>query len=138
MQLSFIVIDDSELDCYIARKLILQTSDRVSVKTFFAATDALTDIIIDDAETNKGLTVILLDLMMPEMNGFQFIETFEKLPSGIQQKYFVVALTSSMNRKDLVRLSSYQSIHFVLDKPFTFEKLNLIVEKAKGDFIKKT
>jgi CheY-like chemotaxis protein len=75
--------------------------------------------------------------MMPEMNGFQFIETFEKLPCKIQEKYFVVALTSSMNRADLARLSNYQSIHFVLDKPITVVKLNMVIGKATSDFTKK-
>jgi CheY-like chemotaxis protein len=129
MDLSFIIIDDSELDCFIARKIIGQIIHNAPIETFLAARDALAHIAARPINS-QDLTIIILDLMMPVMNGFQFIESFEKLPQALHDKYFMVALTSSMNKKDLNRLHNYLIVKDVLDKPFTAQKMNAVIKKV--------
>ena len=92
MILSFIIIDDSELDCFIARKIIGNVTDgKLPVKIFQSGTEALETIRDDTTATNDtDFILILLDLQMPLMNGFQFVEEFEKLPQETRKKYKVV------------------------------------------------
>src|SRR5471030_1690520 len=98
MILSFIVIDDSELDCFIARKIIGHVSGvKFPVKIFQSSREALEAITNDDAEQkdSNDFILILLDLQMPLMNGFQFVEEFEKLPKETRNKYKIVMLSST-------------------------------------------
>ena len=122
----FIIIDDSALDCYIAEKMIRYTGCCEDVKSFLGATEAL-DYIKETPSTESFITIIILDVLMPIMSGFTFVEEFEKLPAEIQQKYQIVALTSSMNKNDIDKICSYQTVNNVLDKPITAESINSFI-----------
>lgn len=121
-KLSFIIIDDSELDCFIAEKMIRHSIPNNGITIFNAAAEALT-YIKDSVVAEDETTVLLLDVLMPMMSGFIFVEEFEKLPSKVQNGYFIVALTSSMNKKDIDKICSYSSVRILIDKPITTEAL---------------
>jgi CheY-like chemotaxis protein len=123
----FIIIDDSELDCFIAGKMIKHSGKSLSIKSFLNAKDAL-DYISSSTSTDGNLTMLLLDILMPMMNGLQFVEEFEKLPADLQHNYQIVAFTSSMNKKDINTMKNCKSIKLILDKPLTVEILQTILD----------
>jgi CheY-like chemotaxis protein len=124
MELSFIIIDESELDCFIARKVIENADKNLGFEIFLSAEKALEAIrknsMAEDTESKK---IILLDLQMPLMDGFQFVEAFEKLPVEIQKKYTIMVLSCTLNRSDITRILAYNTVDSRLEKPFTKEKL---------------
>jgi len=125
---NFIVIDDSVLDCFIAEKMIKHTGKCAGVQSFTTAAEAL-DFIKKTNNTEDGLsTVVILDVLMPVMSGFEFVEEFESLPMEVQNKYRIVALTSSMNKHDMEKISSYKTVADLLDKPITSEALSAFLE----------
>jgi len=132
MELSFIVIDDSELDCFIARKIIEHTDANLHVKTFQNAQLALETIRENDAVDSDAITIILLDLQMPLMNGFEFVEEFEKLPPEVKKMYMVVVVSSTRNNKDIFRILTYRAVHSRLEKPLTREKLLSLIAEARS------
>ena len=82
---SFIIIDDGELDCYVTQKFLNRIDKNLLVKTFQSAHQALEVIGNSYWDSGSLHTVILLDLQMPFMNGFDFVEEFEKLPAEIKK-----------------------------------------------------
>lgn len=121
MNLSFIVIDDSELDCFIAEKLIRHKSKNSIIKTYTEARAALKFIQEDQ---NRGeLTVILLDILMPVMDGVKFAKELKKLPEEIQQKYAVIAFTSSLNKLEIEAISNFDSVIGIITKPVRINDL---------------
>ena len=133
MALSFIIVDDSELDCFIAKKIIGHTDRSIHVDTFQIASEALDFIKTEiPARTDENKTVLLLDLQMPLMNGFQFVEEFEKMPPNIQQKVLVVILSSTRNSNDILRIFTYKSVHSLMEKPLTNEKLLTLIRQASA------
>jgi CheY-like chemotaxis protein len=126
MKLSFIIIDDRELDCYIAEKLIKKTGLSTGTELFYDAVSALE--FIEALAPKDQMTVILLDIMMPVMNGFQFIEAFEKFPHEIKKNYSIIPITTSLNKNDINKISHYESVTGVLKKPYTFEALVKAIE----------
>ena len=122
MKLSFIIIDDRELDCFIAEKFIQKTGVSIGNKIFHDAISGL-DYIKNNTVADAAVTVVLLDIMMPVMNGFEFIEEFEKLPEEIISNYRIVPITTSLNKNDIEKISGYKSVISVLKKPFTFDEL---------------
>ncbi len=121
MKLSFIIIDDRELDCFIAEKLIQKTGLSLKNEIFSNGVSALDFIKITPPATE--MSIILLDIMMPVMNGFQFIEEFEKLPQEIKNYYCIIPITTSLNKNDINAISNYESVSGVLRKPYTYEAL---------------
>lgn len=127
MKLSFIIIDDRELDCFIAEKLIQKTGLSTNNRLFYDGSSGL-DFI--KTHTIPGaITIILLDIMMPIMDGFQFIEEFEQLSEEIRNSYKVIPITTSLDKGDISRISNYKSVVTVLQKPFTFEALMEAIER---------
>lgn len=120
---NFIVIDDSALDCFIAEKMIKHTGKCEDVRSFTTAEEALKYIEGSYDENATLKTVIILDILMPVMDGFAFVEEFETLPQKMKDQYIIVALTSSMNKHDTDKIVSYDEVKTLLDKPITAEAL---------------
>ncbi len=130
MNLSFIVIDDTELDQFIAKKMITQADKRFEVKSFYEAKSAIEYIKSESELLSTGtVTLILLDMYMPVMNGFGFLDAFETLDPEVQNKYYVVALTSSVDFTDNARFKSYTSVRGVLCKPLSATDLTTIITR---------
>ncbi len=123
-EFSFIIIDDSELDCFVIQKVIECAFKKPDIICFQNANNAL------DAIKEQGLkpnpTIILLDIQMPLMNGFQFIEEFEQFSPGIQDCYTVIILSilsSTRAPADIHTEFNKRIVGSIIEKPFTIEKL---------------
>ncbi len=128
MKLNFIIVDDRELDCYIAEKLIQNTGKCNYFKAYDNAVEALQDVKTLKPEEGT-LNILLLDIMMPVMNGFQFIEEFENLPKEIKDCYRIISITTSLNKNDISRITSYNSVYGVLRKPYSYEAFEEMIKK---------
>lgn len=131
-QLHFIVIDDSKLNCFIAEKLIRNNESAVSVQVFMEATEALEYINNRTDIQFPSRTLIIVDIQMPVMNGFEFVESFEKLPETIKVQYEIFMISSSINENDHNRISNYPSVKKLLQKPLTKEMLSYIIDFKSG------
>lgn len=115
----FIIIDDSQLDCFIGEKIIQNTGTYSSIKSFTQATEAYELIKNSDPKSAEAMTVIVLDIQMPVMNGFQFVEAFELLPEEIRANYAIFMFSSSINENDKNRLENHPCIRKFYGKPIS-------------------
>ncbi len=125
-KLHFIVVDDSKLDCFIAEKIIQNTGKAESVRTFQQASEALN--YVKSLTEQKGETVIFVDIQMPVMNGFEFVESFETIPHEQRSSYSIYMLSSSINENDIARVKGYTSIRQFVNKPLTAASIASILE----------
>lgn len=125
-KLHFIVIDDSKLDCFIAQKIIQNTNRSESIYTFQQVSDALDHL--KNLPHPSGRTVIFVDIQMPVMNGFDFVEAFEQMPSDHKENYTIYMLSSSINENDIARVRSYASVKQFLNKPLTGKTMSMVLE----------
>ncbi len=123
----FIIIDDSHLDCFIGEKIIQNTGTFSSVKSYIEATEAYEVIKNSDPDTTEPITIIVLDIQMPVMNGFQFVEAFEQLPESIRAHYAIFMFSSSINENDKNRLENHPSILKFYSKPISKDIVASIV-----------
>lgn len=131
----FLVIDDSELDGYIAQKKIENANENVEINFFKDANRALSYIKSENTGSTNSLTIILLDILMPLMNGYDFMDEFERMPEVIKNNYMVIAITSSMYKNQINKIYAYKSIKGVLEKPFTINDLNKIIHISNPEYI---
>jgi CheY-like chemotaxis protein len=124
-KLNFIVIDDSKLDCFIADKIIQNTGRAESIKVFQQATEALSYI---NTTPSSATTIVFVDIQMPVMNGFEFVESFEKLPDNLKGNYHIYMLSSSINENDIAKVKGYSSVKHFLNKPLTNDTITAVLE----------
>lgn len=127
----FIVIDDNKLDCFIAEKIITNTGMSESIRLFSDARQALEFIRKNVSFSTPARTVVTLDVQMPLMNGFEFVEAFETLPPELQDHYVILLLSSSINDIDVNRVKNYQSVKQFLNKPLTVTKMSSLIEQLE-------
>ncbi len=123
----FIIIDDSQLDCFIGEKIIQNTGTFSSVKSYTQATEAYEVIKNSDPNAAETITIVILDIQMPVMNGFQFVEAFERLPENIRSNYAIFMFSSSINENDKNRLENHPSIRKFYSKPISKDIVARIV-----------
>lgn len=121
-----LLIDDDEIVNSINKVIIQHAKFADEIVTENFAANAITYI--------KGLSkedlprAIFLDVNMPEMNGWDFVEEYEKLDidtSGIK----IIMLTSSINPRDQKRALSMEHIKGFVSKPLSPELLGAIYEE---------
>lgn len=126
-KLNFIVVDDSKLDCFIAEKIIQNTGKCDTVKVFQQATDAL--LHIKGSTNQEETTIVFVDIQMPVMNGFEFVENFENLPADLKKNYHIYMLSSSINENDIAKVKGYASVKHFLNKPLTNDTIVAVLDE---------
>jgi CheY-like chemotaxis protein len=119
-----LLIDDDSINNFINERLIKKLNVANEIKVTLNGEDGL-EYIKDNCNNDNSNTcpeLILLDINMPVMNGFDFIRAFEKLNIKNKSKVKIIILTTSKNNKDVEILKSLGNFEFI-NKPLTEEKL---------------
>lgn len=126
MYKQIILIDDDPIANMISKKII-ERSFTDSVIAFSNARDAL-DQFKEwwSCEGPESPVVIFLDINMPQMDGWQFLEEFGRMPRHVIDNCLVAMLTSSIDLKDIEKAKTYKSVREFISKPLTSDKLAIL------------
>lgn len=117
------IIDDDAIFVFVLKKLLEKHQGFGKIVDFKNGNDAL-ELLFDN---KTGLPcVILLDLNMPLIDGWQFLDELQK--SEIAQKIKVFIMSSSIDFNDIEKSKNYNIVQDFISKPINHEKLNKILE----------
>lgn len=123
------LVDDNSADNYYHERIIIKNdaADHVVIKE--SGLDALEYLESTINPDNPLPDLIFLDINMPGMNGWEFLEEFKKLDKALQSKLIVIMLTTSVNPEDEALAKTYDILAEFKTKPLTKEMLEDILMK---------
>ncbi|TDN37289.1 response regulator [Hymenobacter sp. UV11] len=124
-----VLIEDNETTSFLNNRLLSRLGVARQVSSFSKADEA-TQFLWGSgpAAAQAAPDLIFVDLKMPGMSGFDFLEHYSQLPTEVQERTVVAVLTTSMHAADTARVAQYPNVEY-LTKPLTEEKMQRLLAK---------
>lgn len=125
------LIDDNDLDQFVNSTLLKKSGFVADTSGFVSAIEALEylETVEDDFPD-----LILLDIKMPEMSGFEFLDRFAKIPDSRRAGCCVYMLSSSHDPVDLQKAKESPLVSGYLNKPLNPKIIeDVLCPKADGN-----
>ena len=123
------LVDDDDIFVFLTTKIIEQTNLVDLIKVFGNGLDAINFLKENKNNVDALPDIILLDLNMPIMNGWQFLEEYNKLNPTIGIKITIYICSSSISPDDITRAKTISEVSDYIIKPITKDKLIDLIKK---------
>lgn len=127
---NILLVDDDEIYLYIMQKLIKGVASDLIVSSF---TDGEQAVEFINECTEEGIAlpeVIFLDINMPFLDGWGFLNEFKKIKPKIQDKINIYLVSSSMRDADRKKAEEFQELTGYVVKPIEEKKLSQIFREV--------
>jgi len=114
-----LMIDDNDIDGFVTKKIIEKSGFAKNVIVKKSAVEALS--YLSSKDSKRFPDVIFLDLRMPEMDGFRFLDEFEKLNNNYVSNCKIVVFSSSIDTDDYNRVKQNKFVKKFIRKPISME-----------------
>lgn len=130
-----LLIDDSESDNFYHARKITKMGITDTIHMCFSGPEALEYLKSKLEGINPQPTLIFLDINMPGMNGWEFLEEYEKLDIAEQGEVVLTMLSNSIDERDKRKAHDYKTVQGYYSKPLSEEYLTTIIEKHFKDYL---
>ncbi len=122
------IIDDDPIFIYGTKRLMAEIDFCETLLVYQNGQDAIDGLNGLRARGEKLPSIILLDLNMPIMNGWEFLEDFIKISNDNREGITVYIISSSVDPRDLERIKNYEVVSNYILKPISTEDLRKVLE----------
>lgn len=124
------IIDDDPIFVFGTKRMMKQLNFSEDILVYENGQDAILNLrkMIDDDIPLPS--VIFLDLNMPIMNGWEFLDDFAKIPNSKREHVIVYIVSSSIDPRDIERVEKYNTVNKYMIKPVTAEDLERVLQEV--------
>ena len=120
--LKFVMVDDDEFNNLIYGMVIEDTLGNVDMQSFTEPEEGLAYI-----QNVQDPTILFLDINMPTLTGWEFLEQYEKFSEEVKEKIKIFILSSSVDYRDQDKAAENKYVRGFLSKPLESQTVISIV-----------
>ena len=124
-----LLIDDEEISIYLNRMIVKNTGVFEQIDTYSSGADALDLLRNLEKDSIPAPEMILLDMHMPEMNGFQFLDKYGELSDAFRKRTKIIMLTASIKPEEVQRAMAHKALADLCNKPLSKDKMKMLLDK---------
>lgn len=122
------IIDDDPIFVYGTKKVMKEVDFCSDVIVYNNGQDAINGLRNLVEEKKELPSLIFLDLNMPVMDGWDFLDDFITIPNNNIEKVHVYVISSSIDANDFIRARNYEVVNNYILKPITPEDLVAVLK----------
>ena len=123
------LVDDNEDDNFFHEREIKKVNLTTVIVAKNTGIEALEYLKLNKEKENHHPDLIFLDINMPGMNGWDFLEQYNLLDKEIESNAIIIMLTTSENPDDIIRIKSWSFVSDYIIKPLTKEIMEGVIKK---------
>jgi response regulator RpfG family c-di-GMP phosphodiesterase len=114
----FLLVDDDPINNFLTKMILKNSFEEVHVNDFTIPEDGL-EFMKSEPSHNPpdGKTTLFLDINMPTISGWEFLEAFEIFDASIKEQYNIYILSSSLHPSDIIRAKANPHVVDFIEKP---------------------
>lgn len=120
------VVDDDEIFHFILKKMLEQQTEHLEVTSFLCAEDAIEQL--QHLPLCSLPSLIILDMNMQRMNGWDFIDAYRGIKGTFQQQIPIIMCSSSMDMRDMQKVKRTPELMAYITKPLDPVKVKQITD----------
>jgi CheY-like chemotaxis protein len=120
------IIDDNTIDLYVCSRIITKNNFGKKVLEYSVGTEALKFLQDNQDNFSELPQIIFVDIYMPVMSGFEFLQEYDKLSPASKDHCKVYIISSTIDNEDIVKSHTDTNVVAFLVKPITKEFLDRI------------
>ena len=113
------IIDDNKIDLYVNAQVIARSNFGQEILQYSSAEQALEYLQLNNGSLSLLPEVIFVDIYMPGMSGFEFMEMYDGLPDAVKRHCAVYIISSSIDKNDIDRVNADSNINAFYQKPLS-------------------
>ena len=121
------IIDDNLVDLYIISRMITKNNFGKNVLHYTEAEEAMKYLQENQDNVSKLPQIIFVDIYMPLMSGFEFLEVYDTLSAALKNYCKTYVISSTIDNEDIARSSRNKNVVCFHVKPITKEFLDRII-----------
>ncbi|SIS40072.1 Response regulator receiver domain-containing protein [Zobellia uliginosa] len=129
---SVCIIDDDPIFIYGTKRIMKEVDFSDEIIVYNNGQDAIEGLRQITNDGKELPSVIFLDLNMPIMNGWEFLDHFTEMPNNNQEDILIYIISSSVDPRDIARIQEYDIVNNYILKPITIEDLHKILKNTGG------
>jgi CheY-like chemotaxis protein len=126
--LKYIIVDDDPFNNMICTLMIKRTLHEAGIKSFTLPEEGLL-FIKNNYNLNSDHTILFLDINMPSLSGWQFLERYEKFSENVKMQINIYLHSSSVNQLDREKAKANKNVKGFISKPLNSEAILSISKK---------
>ena len=127
-KLNIIIIDDNDIDLMIGERLISRVNSNIGVKTFSTGNEATAWLKEDSVNCCDEKTIFLIDIYLPNCNGFKVSEEIVKISKGKKCECVCYLLSATIDQSDKRKIANNKNLEGFIGKPITVDIINNILK----------